>query len=177
MKKIRYLVCAIGASAAAFAALAEPALAADKLLGKFGRWEAHRSSANNETFCYAATLPAKSDGKVAKRGEAALMISHWPKRKSFGQVQAKAGYALKKDAGVELTVGKKTFKLVASGDSAYGENEKADAAILAALKGSKNATAASRPAEGNAKIVDTYTIDGLAKALAAIDKECGPGKK
>jgi hypothetical protein len=175
MKNLRHVPQAFALLMAASAPA--PALAADKLLGKFGRWEAHRSSANNETFCYAASLPTKSDGKIAKRGEAALMISHWPKRKSFGQVQTKIGYAMKKEAGVDLAIGKKSFKLVVNGDSAYGENEKADTAILAALKGAKNATATSRPSEGSAKIVDTYAIDGLAKALAAIDKECGAGRK
>jgi hypothetical protein len=153
-------------------ALTAPAQGAGKFLGKFEKWEAHRGGDGNDAFCFIAALPAKSDGKVAKRGEATLMIAHFPKRKSFGQVQVKAGFALKKGAKLELAVGAKTFKLGADGEAAYGESAKENGEILAALKAGKSASATALPAAG-AKIVDTYPLDGFAKALAAIDKECG----
>jgi hypothetical protein len=152
--------------------IATPAAAAGKFLGKFDKWEAHRGGDGNDAFCFIAALPAKSEGKIAKRGEATLMIAHFPKRKSFGQVQVKAGFALKKGAALELAVGTKTFKLGADGESAYGGNSKENAEILAALKAGKTAAATALPSAG-AKIVDTYPLDGFGKALAAIDKECG----
>jgi hypothetical protein len=154
------------------AALAAPAAAADKFLGRFEKWEAHKGGDGNDAYCFIAALPAKSEGKIAKRGEATLMIAHFPKRKSFGQVQVKAGFALKKGAKVELAVGTKTFKLAADGDAAYGENAKENGEILAALKAGKSAAATGLPGTGP-KIVDTYPLDGFGKALAAIDKECG----
>ena len=161
------LACAAGAALIA----ATPA-AADKFLGRFDKWEAHKGGEGNDAYCFIAALPAKSEGKIAKRGEATLMIAHFPKRKSFGQVQVKAGFALKKGAKLELAVGTKTFKLGAEGDSAYGESTKENAEIVAALKGGKTAAATGLPGAGP-KIVDTYPLDGFAKALAAIDKECG----
>jgi invasion associated locus B (IalB) protein len=154
------------------AVLAAPAAGADKFLGRFEKWEAHRGGDGNDAYCFIAALPAKSEGKIAKRGEATLMIAHFPKRKSFGQVQVKAGFALKKGAKLELAVGTKVFKLAADGDAAYGENSKENGEILAALKAGKTAAATGLPGTG-AKIVDTYPLDGFAKALAAIDKECG----
>jgi hypothetical protein len=159
------------ACAAGFA-LTAPAAAADKFLGRFDKWEAHKGGDGNDAYCFIAALPAKTDGKIAKRGEATLMIAHFPKRKSFGQVQVKAGFALKKGAKVELAVGTKTFKLAADGDAAYGENAKENGEILAALKAGKSAAATGLPGTGP-KIVDTYPLDGFGKALAAIDKECG----
>lgn len=153
-------------------ALSAPADAADKFLGRFEKWEAHKGGDGNDAYCFIAALPAKSEGKVAKRGEATLMIAHFPKRRSFGQVSVKAGFALKKGAALELAVGAKTFKLGAEGEAAYGANAKENADILAALKAGKTASATALPAAG-AKIVDTYPLDGFAKALAAIDKECG----
>ena len=160
------LACLVGAAWAA------PAGAADKFLGRFEKWEAHKGGDGNDAYCFIAALPAKSDGKVAKRGEATLMIAHFPKRKAFGQVQVKLGFALKKGAKLELAIGAKTFKLAGDGDAAYGENAKENAEILAALKAGKTAAATGLPATGP-KIVDTYPLDGFAKALAAIDKECG----
>lgn len=166
-------VFAVAGALALVAALSGAAHAADKFLGRFGKWEAHRIAVGAETLCYAASLPTKSEGKIAKRGEATLMIAHWPKRKTFGQIQAKAGFALKKDGTVDLAIGSKIFKLNAAGDSAYSDGAKADGEIQAALKAGATATATALAAAGNAKIVDTYSLDGLTKALAAIDKECG----
>ena len=161
------LACCCGL---AFAAPA--AAAADKFLGRFETWEAHRGGEGNDAYCFIASLPAKSEGKLAKRSEATLMIAHFPKRKAFGQVQVKAGFALKKGAKLELAIGAKTYKLDGDGEAAYGENAKENAEIVAALKGGKTALATGLPATGP-KIVDTYPLDGFAKALAAIDKECG----
>lgn len=153
-------------------ALAAPAAAADKFLGRFDKWEAHRGGSGNDAYCFIAALPAKSEGKLAKRGEATLMIAHFPKRKAFGQVQVKAGFALKKGSKLDLVIGAKGFKLTAEGDWGYGDDAKANGEIVAALKAGKTAAATGIAAAG-AKIVDTYSLDGFSKALAAIDKECG----
>jgi hypothetical protein len=150
---------------------ADAAAAADKFLGRFERWEAHRIGNGADAVCFIASLPAKSEGKIAKRGEATLMIAHFPRRKGFGQVQIKAGFALRKGAPVELAVGAKTFKLSAEGDSGYGDGAKENAEIVAALKAGKTAAATVVPAAG-ARIVDNYSLDGFSKALAVIDKEC-----
>jgi hypothetical protein len=154
------------------AALAVPATAADKFLGRFDKWEAHRGGAGNDAYCFIAALPAKSEGKIARRGEATLMIAHFPKRRAFGQVQVKAGFALKKGSKLGLEIGNKTYALEAEGDSAYGGSAKENAEIVAALKAGKSAEATALPGAGP-KIVDIYPLDGFSKAMAAIDKECG----
>ena len=163
----------VSVAASVMAALlgASPA-AADKFLGKFERWEAHRTGNGADAVCFVASLPIKTEGKIAKRGEATLMIAHFPKRKAFGQVQVKAGFALKKASVVELAVGPKQFKLTADGDSGFGDSAKENAEIVAALKAGRTAAATELPAAGP-KIVDTYSLAGFAKALAVIDKECG----
>jgi len=158
-------------AAAACAVAAHPAAAADKFLGRFAKWEAHQAGTGADAVCFIATLPAKTEGKVAKRGEATLMIAHFVKRKAWGQVQVKAGFALKKGSNVELAIGDKRFKLAADGTTGFGEGTKENADILAALKSGKTATATEIPATGP-KIVDSFSLDGFAKALAAIDNAC-----
>jgi hypothetical protein len=160
----------LAAVAAGAAASASPALAADKFLGRFGKWEAHQAGTGADAVCFIATLPAKTDGKVTKRGEATLMIAHFVKRKAWAQVQVKAGFALKKGSSVDLAVGDKRFKLVADNMTGFGEG-KENADIVAALKAGSTATATELPTAGP-KIVDSYSLDGFSKALAAIDKAC-----
>ena len=163
-------VLILAALAAGAAAAAKPALAADKFLGRFGKWEAHQSGTGADSVCFIATLPAKTDGKVTKRGEATLMIAHFVKRKAWAQVQVKAGFALKKGSTVDLAVGDKRFKLTADNMTGFGEG-KENADIVNALKSGKTASATELPATGP-KIVDSYSLDGFSKALAAIDKAC-----
>lgn len=150
-----------------------PAQAADKFLGKFDDWEAHRTGAGKDAACFAATLPSKSEGKAAKRGEATLMISHFPGHKAFARIQVKAGVALKKGSKVELEIGSRSFALYADGESGFADDAKAHAEIVAALKAGKTATATLIPAAG-ARLVDTYSLDGVTAALAEIDKACRP---
>jgi hypothetical protein len=160
------------AGAALTPSAAAPAFAADTFLGRFDKWEAHKGGDGNDAYCFIAALPAKSEGKIAKRGEATLMIAHFPKRKAFGQVQVKAGFALKKGSKLALEIGNKTYALDAEGDSAYGGSARENAEIVAALKAGKSAEATAQPGAGP-KIVDIYPLDGFSKAMAAIDKECG----
>lgn len=166
---LRTTILALAAATGALAA--QPAAAADKFLGRFAKWEAHQAGTGADTVCFIATLPAKTEGKVTKRGEATLMIAHFVKRKAWGQVQVKAGFALKKGSSVELAIGDKRFKLAADGSTGFGDGTKENADIVAALKAGKTATATEIPATGP-KIVDSYSLDGFGKALAAIDKAC-----
>jgi invasion protein IalB len=171
MRVARLALTAVLGGMTAAALAAQPAAAADKFLGKFAKWEAHQTGAGADAVCFIATLPAKTEGKVTKRGEATLMIAHFAKRKAWGQVQVKAGFALKKGSTVELAIGDKRFKLTADGTTGFGEGTKENAEIVAALKNGKTATATEIPAAGP-KIVDAYSLDGFGKALAAIDKAC-----
>lgn len=145
--------------------------AAEKYLGKFGDWLAYRTGDGADTVCFVATLPTKTEGRAAKRGEATLMIAHFPRHKAFGRVQIKAGLPLKKGTAVLLAVGDKEFSLTAEGDSAFGDDTRAHAEIAAALKAGTAATATLTPAAG-AKLVDRFSLSGVSAALAEIDKVC-----
>lgn len=168
------LVCCLCALAAAPAAAA-----ADKFLGKFNAWEASRTALKDEAVCFAASQPTKRDGKLpavsGKRVEPAFLVAHWSKRKAYGQIQVKAGFALEKDSKAELTVGDKKFEMFVRGDSAWARDAKTDAAILAAMreKDAKSVRIAMVAAAGKIKFSDTYSLLGLSKAMDTIDKACG----
>ena len=166
---MRFLLLAAAAALSASATV--EAAPADKFLGRFAKWEAHQSGTGSDAVCFIAALPAKTDGKVTKRAEAALMVAHFAKRKSWGQVQVKAGFALKKGSNVELAVGDKRFNLPADGSTGFGEGDKENASIVAALKSGSAAVVTELTAAG-AKIVDTFPLEGFSKALSAIDKAC-----
>lgn len=176
----------LGIACCLLALAAVPAAAADKFLGKFNAWEASRTAVKDEAVCFAASQPTKRDGKLpaagGKRAEPAFLIAHWSKRKAFGQIQVKAGFALDKESKAELTIGEKKFELFVRGDSAWARDAKTDAAILAAMreKDAKSVRIAMTAAAGKVKFTDTYALIGLSRAMETIDKACGrkaPEKK
>jgi hypothetical protein len=154
------------------ACAAAPAAAADKFLGKYDDWEAHRIGTGRNVVCFAATLPAKSEGSPRKRGEATLMIANFPGHKAYGRIQVKAGVALKKGGEVKLEVGDKAFTLYAEGDSGFARTSDQHAAIVAALKAGRSARATAISAAG-ARMVDIYSLSGVTAAIGEIDKACG----
>ncbi len=163
---------AVGVLAGAcIAAATDPAVAQSKLLGEFESWDAAVITSGKSKSCYAASLPAKKDTK-AKRGEASLMVMHWPGRKRVNMVRVNAGYTYKKNAPAVLRIDKKAYKLFTRRGSAWAETSKLDLVLIKAMKGGTTATVEGTTAKGT-KTVDTYALKGFAKALAAINKECG----
>jgi len=146
----------------------------EKVLGKFGLWEARRNVEATGKACFAETAPSHTIGRLGKPFQATLTITHIPSRKAFGQIRIKVGVALRPGVPLELTVGAKKFNLPTNGELAAGAaSDNAD--ILAAMKVSQSVTARSVPVTG-LRIADTFSLDGFLDALAAIDKECGGEK-
>lgn len=151
---------------------ARPAAAAS-LIDISGDWQSFSDTdAKGKRVCFAGTHPVKSEGKVAKRGTPFLLVTHWAADKVFGEVRFDAGYALKKDAPVILTVGATTVKLPRiDGQSAWADSPKDDAALLAAIRAGALLTVHALTAKG-VKTIDTISLKGSGGALDAIDREC-----
>ena len=149
---------------------ATPALAdAPKSLGKSGAWESFAYSSKAGKVCYAASMPKKNLKGAKDRDDVFVTITHRPAAKSFDVVSVTGGYVYKKDAPVGLDVGAVKFELYAASDKAWARDDKA--VVQALLKG-KSMVVYGVPAKGE-KTVDTYSLDGFAKAYAEIGKACG----
>jgi len=151
---------------------AGPAGAADEVLGKFGAWDAVATTQGKAKLCYVAGLPQKSEGRVDKRGETSIIISHWPAQKRFNVVEINAGYEYKKDSDVTVRIGDRSFRLFTKGTGAWTESAAADEAVSGFMKAGSTMTVIGESSHG-VKTTDTYDLSGMTAALAAIDKACG----
>ena len=158
------------AALAALIVAGTSANAETKLLGKFAGWDAAASGVGKSRTCYISSLPGKTRGKIKRRAEASLTIAHWPLRKRFNEITVVAGYRLKKKSEVAVSIGGAAFRLFTKGQRAWAYAGD-DAKLVRAMKAGASMNVSGVSARGR-RIIDTYSLKGITKALAAIGKAC-----
>ncbi|HEX7007341.1 MAG TPA: invasion associated locus B family protein, partial [Alphaproteobacteria bacterium] len=153
-------------------ATAAPAGAADELLGRFHTWDAVATTQGKSKLCYVAGLPTKSEGKYDRRGEASVLVAHWPDQKRFRVLTINAGYEYKKDSTVTVRIDDRRFTLFTKGDTAWTESAAADSTVVGFMKAGQIMTVTGVSARGT-ETVDTYDLTGMTRAVETIDKACG----
>jgi hypothetical protein len=156
---------------AALLLAAGPALAKDdtRKLDEFGQWKAYTYGQGANKVCYATAAADRTQGGAKGRDATYLAVTHRPK--SPGEVSLIGSYGFKAKADAELQVGAQKHTFFTKENSAWAKQPEADKAIVAQLAKGKEVIILATPAKGPA-IVDTITLSGFAKALAAIDKAC-----
>jgi len=169
------LATAVAAPAAE--AKPKPAAAATKAnpsgserLGEFGAWQAFSYSEAGGKVCYATAAAGKTEGGASGRLPSYLAVTHRPASKN--EVSLIGKYLFKPDSDAELGIDAKKYPFFTKGDSAWSKQANADKDIVAALAKGDNATIRAVPAKGK-PVVDSFSLKGFGKALAAIDKACG----
>lgn len=140
-------------------------------LGDFGDWKAVSYKASDTKVCYISSQPKSSEPKNAKRDPIFLMVTHMPGRKVKGEISTIIGYPFKKDSTAELTIDGAKFELFTNGDGAWADSSATEKKIVAAMKAGKSLTLKGTSWRGT-ETTDSYSLEGLTAALAAIDKAC-----
>lgn len=142
--------------------LAAP-LAAKDSLGVYDGWAAFRDA--DAPRCYAIAKPRgqNQDGAFAS-------IGTWPTQKIRNQVHFRLSRAVPAESAVRLRIGATTFALAANGRDAWAKDNRADAAIVAALR---SASAMRVSANG---FSDRYELAGVATAIDAAVVGCAQRK-
>ncbi|MCP4923902.1 MAG: hypothetical protein GY915_07750 [bacterium] len=166
----RFLVCVF-----LLGIIALPVHATTKLLGSFGDWRAYVTTAGGKKVYYISSFPKKEEGNYTKRGDVYFLVTHRPDRKSFHVISADAGYTLKKDSEVTLTIDNQKFALFTDGETAWAQDNDLDKKIARALtKGSRMVIQAT--SSRGTKTKDTYSLKGSGAAMRCINKPCGLAK-
>jgi len=151
--------------AAAFTLLALAApLAAKDSLGVFGQWGAFRDP--QLPRCYAIAAPDSNE-----RTAAFASIGTWPKRSVRGQIHVHLSRPAARPGNVSLAIGAQRFQLTGSGGDAWAQDQRMDAAIIAAMRsaGSMSVSASDRAGR---RFTDRYSLDGAATAMDAATVGC-----
>lgn len=155
------------------AALAHPAYAQKaQFIGSFGDWEAYAGTEGRNKVCYAVTQPTKKEGKIAKRGDVYLFVTHRPADHERDVVNVKAGYAYKPSSAVNAAIGNQTFALYVKDDTAWNRTGQDDKTMVQAMiKGA--AIVAHGTSDHGVATTDTFSLKGFTAAYQAIGKACG----
>lgn len=145
---------------------AAPAVARDPL-GVFEGWGAFRDAAPARCFAIAEPLRRSSAG----RWRPFASVAHWPAQRVRGQLHIRLRQVKQRGAPVILTVGERRFVLVAGGADAWAPDPRADAAIIAAIRGGTSMTVETR-AENGRVFSDSYALRGAATAIDAAALAC-----
>lgn len=152
---------------AASAAMAQ----APTQIGKYSAWGAYSYAAGSGKVCYVLTIPqAKKPEKGIDHGDNFFLVSQKPGQNVAFEPQFMAGYELKAQTKVTVTVGDKSFSMFSSGKSAWMENAAEEPSLLAAMKVGKTMSIAATSKRGTATGY-TFSLSGISKALDAV-KSC-----
>jgi Invasion associated locus B (IalB) protein len=167
MQVLRTVLIAVNAAMITGGAFAADAT---KTLGDFGAWQAYSYSEGGAKVCYATAAADRTQGGDKGRKPTYVAVTH--RQKSTNEVSLIGGYGFKKDVDAEIQIGTAKYAFFTKGDSAWSKQPSADKAIIAGLSKGKDLIIHATPAKGH-PVVDTVSLSGFGKALAAIDKACG----
>lgn len=155
------------------AALAQPAAPASGFIDTFDDWSAFAEKENGKPLCYMASLPKKSEGDYAQRGDTYVMVTDRPAEKTVGEISVRAGYAYKEGSEVEVRIdSNQPFKLFTDQGFAWTRDAKTDQALISSMRAGSTMIVVGTSGRGTLT-TDTYSLKGFTAAYEAISKACG----
>ncbi len=143
-----------------------------KQIGAFEDWVAYAYDSAESRVCYVSSSPKATEPKGVKRDPAFFLVTNMPGRKPpvRGEVSTIIGYPFKEGEAVKLTIDDNSFQMFSKGDTAWVDTG-SDKKIVAAMKAGKSLKVKGTSWRGKTT-EDTYSLQGISAALAAIDKAC-----
>lgn len=153
-------------AAGTLAASAMPAFARDSL-GVWNEWGAFRDPAVPR--CYAIAMAAA--GGRNRELVPFMTVGTWPRRNVRGEVHWRLSHRIAPGSKVTATLDGESFVVMAAEASAWAQDRRMDAAILAKLRSAPALTIAGKGRDGRT-FRDTYPLRGAASALDAATLGC-----
>ena len=148
-------------------ALATPVAAQRQSLGIFFQWGAFSEKVPNR--CFAIAEPHRAPKTEGWRPFAS--VSFWPGIGARGQVHFRLSRNKRAGSAALLRIDERTFQLFAGGANAWAGDRRADAEIVAAMRGGIDMTIETRSDRG-ALVRDNYQLRGAATAIDAAAVAC-----
>lgn len=139
-------------------------LAARETVGVFAGWGAFRDP--GAVRCYAIAQPVDPAHQGGFVG-----IADWPGRNIRGQLHVRLSRPRGAAARVTLSIGERRFDLTADAADAWASDARADAAIVAAMRGGRSMSVEGLDRAGQ-PFADVYALSGAATAIDAAALAC-----
>jgi len=136
-------------------------------LGIFSGWGAFRDA--RPPRCYAIATPEGRRREGNYQSFASVAV--WPQQKINGQVHIRLRVERAPHSPIRLVFGDRSFPLVAASVDAWAPDPRADAAIIAAMRGGTSMRVAWVSKDGRDRS-DGYLLKGVATAIDAAALGC-----
>ncbi|MFM9934597.1 MAG: hypothetical protein ACKVOL_00200 [Novosphingobium sp.] len=147
--------------------LAAPAMARDSL-GIWNTWGAFADA--GVPRCYAIAMADAVAGR-SNEFQPYFTVGTWPRRKARGEVHVRLSRRLGPGGTATLSISGERFPLVAGTADAWAQDQRMDAAIVAAMRSATSMTVTGRTASGRV-FSDSYALAGAASAMDAAMLGC-----
>jgi hypothetical protein len=146
------------------------------LVGTFRDWTMWSytgayTGSNPGKVCYIYAEPAKSTPNGLDHGRVSFSITSSPTAGVQNEANFVAGYQLKEQSSVTVTIDGKTFNMFTQGDSAWLLDKADEPALLAAMKDGKGMVVSAQSRRGN-KTTYSYSLSGVTAAADKMAEEC-----
>jgi invasion protein IalB len=141
---------------------------------RFGDWSTMRIEMSESRLCFAVTRArsvATRGGTVAGARHGHVHVASWPQAGVKAEVSVRAGAALRMGVPAQIAIGSEQFTLFTKQDGAYVDNPIDELKLLEAMKKGSQMTFSAQTEEGGA-VSDTFSLSGLAAALAHVTQGC-----
>lgn len=145
--------------------LALQAATGRQALGIYDRWGAFRDAAPPR--CFAIAQPVN----MPRGTRPFVSIATWPSERHRNQLHVRLSRPRNAGARVTLSIGERRFELIAGPADAWAPDARADAAIVAAMRGGRSMSIETAAANG-APFADVYALGGAATAIDAAAVGC-----
>jgi invasion associated locus B (IalB) protein len=136
-----------------------------------GTWSLYADTASPKEVCFVASQPQAVEPIGANRGPIYFYISAWPKDGIKLEPSIKAGYPVKPDKDMTVTIGSDTFKMYGKGDRGFILDPTEELKLIESMKKGSSAVVKGISAKGTGT-TDTYSLAGLAQALDKMATTC-----
>ena len=153
---------------AALLLLGGPALAQSATkIGQHNAWGTYSYQSDNGKVCYVLTVPLQKQPSSLNHGDIFFFVSQKPGQNVQYEPQFIAGYNLREDSKVTITVGDKSYTMFTRGNSAWLENAAQEPELVAAMKAGSDMRVQATSGRGNDTSY-TFSLRGITAALDSI---------
>lgn len=139
-------------------------------LGDFQSWTAVSHIEGGQKVCYAFTRARSMEGVPGRSADnVMLLVTHRPGGRD--QIAVRAAYAFPRGAETKLFIGQNEFAFFTNADTSFARDGRA---VVAALRGGREAVHRGPGPNGRGQANDTFALAGFTQAYEAIGRECPP---
>lgn len=135
--------------------------------GKFDVWGAYSYKSGNSKVCYVLSIPTQMQPSSVNHGDNFFLVTQKPGQSVSFEPQFMAGYDLKANSKVTVTIGSRSFNMFVNGKSGWVENAAEEPQLIAAMRGGSDMVVKAQSQRGT-NTSYTYSLKGISAALNSI---------